>query len=59
MKNWYFLIIIKLNENWYRRSYKLTVGAIRPPKMIIPDINDTLVKYSCFNVFGVYFKRKI
>ena len=26
--------------------------------MIIPDINDKLVKYSCFNVFGVYFKTK-
>lgn len=38
---------------------KLTVGAIRPPNMIIPDINDKLVKYSCFNVFGVYFKRKM
>lgn len=33
------------------------MGAMRPPNTIIPDMNEKLVKYSCFNVLGVYFKR--
>lgn len=37
---------------------QLTIGAIRPPNTIIPHITDKLVKYCCFNVFGVYKGRR-
>lgn len=32
----------------------LTVGAIKPPNTIIPDIKEKLVRQSFFNSLGVY-----
>lgn len=43
-------------QNREIEKFQLTIGARRPPKTIIPDTSENDVMYSCFKVFGVWFR---